>query len=205
MHGLDWEGNPIIDPHTGKTTVYPVSGDPVTGEGWYDGPGWPPPDGQLPGSDISIQVIAGSFQMAPGDSQEIVIAIIIAQGDDYLDSVTKLKEKAAAVRQFYFTGDLTGIGDPASAHPTSFHLEQNYPNPFNPRTVIKYQLSSGTDVDLSVFNVLGQRVITLVSEKQKAGHYQVEWDASGVASGVYFYRMSTSDGFVQAKKCILLR
>ena len=60
------------------------------------------------------------------------------------------------------------------------------------------------DVDLSIYNILGQKVATLVNEKQKAGSYQVEWDASGFASGVYYYRLEAGD-FVDIKKMILLQ
>jgi hypothetical protein len=60
-------------------------------------------------------------------------------------------------------------------------------------------------VDLTIYNLLGQKVVTLVSEKQPAGKYQVKWDASDFASGVYYYRLSTISGFVQSKKLVLLK
>ena len=147
---------------------------------------------------------SGSFDLAPIDSQEIVIAIIMARGDDYLDSVTKLKEKAAAVRNFYYTGNLTALEELAIKQPASFVLKQNYPNPFNPITVVSWQLSVGAKVDLSVYNVLGQKVSTLVSERQKAGYHQVEWDASGFASGVYFYILKAGE-FRDVKKMVLIK
>jgi hypothetical protein len=146
----------------------------------------------------------GPFDFAPGDTQEIVIAIVLAQGEDHLDSVTKLKEKAAAVRQFYYTGNISGIGHPVSSHPASFRLEQNYPNPFNPNTIINYELPITNDVELSIYNVLGQKVVTLVSEKQKAGYHQVEWDASRFATGVYFYILRAGD-YRDVKKMVLLK
>ena len=95
--------------------------------------------------------------------------------------------------------------DQEPGRPNSFTLYQNYPNPFNPVTIINYQLSMTNDVKLTIYNLLGQKVATLVSEKQKAGHHHVEWDASGFASGVYYYRLSTDAGFVQAKKLVLLK
>lgn len=147
---------------------------------------------------------SGSFDLAPVDSQEIVIAIILARGDDYLDSVTKLKEKAAALRHFYYTGDLTALEELTNSYPTSFVLNQNYPNPFNPETVLSWQLAVGTEVDVSVYNVIGQKVTTLVSERQKAGYHQVEWDASGFASGVYFYILKAGE-FHDVKKMVLLK
>jgi predicted GH43/DUF377 family glycosyl hydrolase len=84
-------------------------------------------------------------------------------------------------------------------------LSQNYPNPFNPSTIINYELRISRDVELSVYNLLGQKVATLINGRQQAGFYQVEWDASGFASGVYYYRLNTDGGFVQTKKLILLR
>ncbi len=89
--------------------------------------------------------------------------------------------------------------------PQGFALRQNYPNPFNPTTVISYQLSAVSDVQLSVFNVLGQKVRTLVSNRQEAGSHSITFDADGLASGVYIYRLSTGNGFVRTKKMILLR
>lgn len=90
-------------------------------------------------------------------------------------------------------------------NPTSFHMAQNYPNPFNPKTVISYQLPVSSEVELSIFNILGQKVTTLFSGKQVTGTYEVEWDARGFASGVYLYRLETDKGFVQTKKLILLK
>jgi hypothetical protein len=86
-----------------------------------------------------------------------------------------------------------------------FKLFTNYPNPFNPKTIINYELPITNDIDLSIYNVLGKKVVTLVSEKQKAGQHQVEWDASGYASGVYYYQLRTSEGYLKTKKMILLR
>jgi hypothetical protein len=88
--------------------------------------------------------------------------------------------------------------------PVEYSLLQNYPNPFNPRTVISYQLSVISEVDLSIYNLLGQQVATLVNERQSAGSHQVEWDASGFASGIYYYILKTGE-FQDVKKMVLLR
>jgi hypothetical protein len=88
--------------------------------------------------------------------------------------------------------------------PAIYRLEQNYPNPFNPRTVISWQLAVGSDVELSIYNLLGQKVATLVAERQNPGSYQAEWDASGFSSGVYYYRLSAGE-FVETKKLVLLK
>jgi hypothetical protein len=86
----------------------------------------------------------------------------------------------------------------------AFELEQNYPNPFNPGTTIKYKLPQASLVNLKVYNVLGQEVATLVDESQPAGIHAVQFDGSGLSSGVYFYRLSAGD-FVQTRKLMLLR
>jgi L-ascorbate metabolism protein UlaG (beta-lactamase superfamily) len=85
-----------------------------------------------------------------------------------------------------------------------YHLYQNHPNPFNPRTIINYELPITHYVNLSIYNSLGQKVVTLVSEVQAAGSYQVQWNASGFSSGVYYYILKTGD-FRDIKRMILLR
>ena len=92
-----------------------------------------------------------------------------------------------------------------------YMLNSNYPNPFNPLTRIDYQLPGSSVVNLSIYNLQGQKIATLVSEVQNAGHYQVEWDASQFASGVYFYKIEVADPanlqneFRDIKKMILLK
>jgi hypothetical protein len=98
-----------------------------------------------------------------------------------------------------------GIDDQIAGNiPKKFSLSYNYPNPFNPVTMINYQLPITNYVDLSIYNLLGQKVKTLVSEKQNAGYHQVEWDASGFASGIYYYRIE-ADEFQDVKKMILIK
>jgi hypothetical protein len=86
--------------------------------------------------------------------------------------------------------------------PTVFALEQNYPNPFNPSTVIKYSIPVDGMVSLNIYNTLGEKVTTLVSTIQKAGSYEVSFNASKLASGVYIYRLE-SGNFSTVKKMIL--
>jgi len=92
-----------------------------------------------------------------------------------------------------------------NAVPSEFVLHQNYPNPFNPKTVISYQLPVFSEVELNIYNILGQKVSTLVSEMQPAGVYKIEWDASVFASGVYFYRLKTAKGFIKTQKMLLIK
>lgn len=82
--------------------------------------------------------------------------------------------------------------------PVEYELNQNYPNPFNPTTKIKYGLPSSARVRVSVFNVLGQLVTTIIDREQAAGYYEVMWDATAdngmsLPSGLYFYRIDTKD------------
>ena len=74
--------------------------------------------------------------------------------------------------------------------PRGFSLEQNYPNPFNPLTVIRYHLPVESKVRLTIYDVLGQEVKLLVDEIQDGGFRQAEWDASGMATGIYFYKLT---------------
>ncbi len=88
--------------------------------------------------------------------------------------------------------------------PDKFELGNNYPNPFNPTTNIKYSISKAVHVQLSIYNILGQRVATLIDRKQTVGRYQVSFDANRFSSGVYIYRLSAGD-FVQTRKMTLLK
>jgi hypothetical protein len=88
--------------------------------------------------------------------------------------------------------------------PSEFRLGQNYPNPFNPATTLDFDLPSDEFVSLKIFDVLGREVQTLVSESKKAGSYNVAFDASKLASGVYVYKLQAGS-FVATKKMLLAR
>ncbi|MCH7774913.1 MAG: T9SS type A sorting domain-containing protein [Bacteroidetes bacterium] len=88
--------------------------------------------------------------------------------------------------------------------PTRFVLEQNFPNPFNPVTTIKYEIPSKATVQLNIYNTLGEVILVLVNEEKPVGYYEIEFDASSFASGVYFYRIQAGD-FIETKKMILMK
>jgi len=90
------------------------------------------------------------------------------------------------------------------ARPSAFVLFQNFPNPFNPTTALRYELPTTSMVTLTVYDILGREVALLVKEKKNAGRYEVKFDAAGLSSGVYFYRIEAED-FVQVKKLHVIR
>jgi ligand-binding sensor domain-containing protein len=111
----------------------------------------------------------------------------------------------------YKEGGIVSVQKENDLLPDNFVLEQNYPNPFNPSTNIRYSIPVETHRDaslqmvtLKVYDVLGKEVAILVNEEQSAGNYEVNFDASKLSSGVYFYTLTT-DNFKQSKKMILLK
>jgi hypothetical protein len=128
-------------------------------------------------SKTSIELVDFNFE-APNYSEADDLKILIDKG------VSNLRDNPRKVHQYV--------------------LKQNYPNPFNPKTIINYELRSTNNVDLIIYNVLGQKVVTLVSEKQSAGKYSVEWDASNYSSGIYYYKIQSGE-YQDVKKMILMR
>jgi hypothetical protein len=106
----------------------------------------------------------------------------------------------------YFMDLSVGIAERTSEVAQGFQLEQNYPNPFNPSTVIRFSIPAGVSgtVTLRVYNVLGQEVRALVNDRLQPGSYETTFDARGLASGAYFYRL-TAGSFVQTKRLLLIR
>jgi hypothetical protein len=100
---------------------------------------------------------------------------------------------------------VTSVERVSSPLPEAFQLNQNYPNPFNPSTTITVDLAAAEKVRMEVFDVLGRRVATLIDGEMPAGSYQVTWDARGLASGVYLYRLVTGRGVAATRKMMLLK
>jgi hypothetical protein len=96
------------------------------------------------------------------------------------------------------------ISNPRSAIPREFVLEQNYPNPFNPLTVIRYSLMVNSYVTLKVYDVLGREVATLVDERLDAGYKEIHFDAGGLPSGVYLYKL-VAGSFQNVKKMLFVK
>ena len=88
--------------------------------------------------------------------------------------------------------------------PSNYELSQNYPNPFNPTTTISYSIPKTSFIKLSIFDILGQEIETLVDEQKYVGTYEITWYAEKLSGGIYFYRLQAGD-FVETKKMVLLR
>jgi plastocyanin len=99
---------------------------------------------------------------------------------------------------------VSSITQISSSTPDRFALNQNYPNPFNPSTKIKFDIAKDGFAKLSIYNMIGQEVATLVNGNLAAGRYEVDWNALQVNSGVYFYKLET-DGFIDTKKMLLVK
>jgi len=128
----------------------------------------------------------GSNGFATGDTVRVIYSTPLTNNDYFLFTA----EATTSIR----TGQTV----------TAFRLLQNYPNPFNPVTTIGYRLPQVSDVELVVYNILGQKVRTLVNKKQAAGAYRIKFDASHLASGLYVYRLKAG-AFVSYKKMLLIK
>jgi hypothetical protein len=98
----------------------------------------------------------------------------------------------------------TNIQDQA-APPENFELLQNYPNPFNPSTTISFNLKSSGEVVLTVYNILGETVETLVNSNMNSGNHKINFNAANLSSGIYFYKLSVNNKFTSIKKMILMK
>lgn len=157
-------------------------------------------------NDISTVISAGPYELKANST--LTVAFSISAGID----LTSLKTSVVNSREKY-NSVVTNILDEEPELPTQFSLSQNYPNPFNPATTIKYSIPNNVNreseaVSLVVYNTLGQEVATLVNQIQKAGSYEIKFDASsaqsGLTSGVYFYKIQAGS-FSDIRKMILLR
>lgn len=151
------------------------------------------------------------YDHTPGLSYALGPSIAIEQNTVHLVFSELIGGPSGRWRVFYRRGVLlptSASEQPGGTLPPFVTLDQNYPNPFNPTTAIRYQLPTAGIVSLSVYDVLGREIRALVSERMDAGTHQAVWDASGVPSGVYYYRLSLADQrgtiFTQTKKMIII-
>ncbi len=195
-----------------------VSGNPV-GDGlevvpvltkFYTTPTLAPAGSGLPSFTANSQVVGVTYE---GTYKSALFSFAVEYIDDNRSSQNTKADLIASVVDF-FGGVSTDIydGNPFAQIPSSFVLNQNYPNPFNPSTTIQYTIRPtkelGAITTLEVFNMLGQRVVTLVDKAQIPGNYAVQWDGTNaanqeVASGIYFYRLARGSEVVSKKMNLL--
>ncbi len=154
-----------------------------------------------------VKVLPGTYRSFGNDADHFNRAINSGSNFSVPDSVADALHQASdhlpVFAEFVF-GDLTtSVAGPVIA-PREFRLAQNFPNPFNPTTEIKFSLPQAGSVRLEVFNLLGESVATLLDEVKSAGGHQVHFDAAGLASGVYVYRLTSAEQSI-AKKLLLIR
>jgi hypothetical protein len=150
----------------------------------------------------------GSSPIAPSESRAFSLHIfpLVNHGTGVVRIVAKDVRNLADQQALTFTAlSVPSLVGDKHREPSEFSLLQNYPNPFNPRTTIRYELRVKSEVRLVVYDLLGREVVTLVNETQdQAGIKSVQWNASGMASGVYLFRLSAGE-FSESRKMILQR
>jgi len=157
---------------------------------WYDGvnvgsfpapPGGVPQWGGLPNStikDLEVREIPGGYELWMSCLGRGMAVLTVIDGTTNVENEKEI--------------------------PTNFELSQNYPNPFNPTTTINYQITKNDFVSLKVYDILGNEVATLVNEEKATGSYEINFDASSLSSGTYFYKLQAGS-FIESKKMLLLK
>ena len=171
------------------------SGDPVTKNGWLS----------IIGGNIRKIQSTGPFTLAKNQEIEILMSFIVGRGDSALGSVTVAKEMSDDVQSFYennFGYPFNLNGDHGPSLDPDYILFQNYPNPFNSTSRIRYSIPEDGIVTIEIFNILGQKVSTILNKFQKANRYEVVFNGANLPSGIYFYQLKAGN-FVETKKMIL--
>jgi len=156
--------------------------------------------------DISFVAGAGSFTIPPDSSLTVAFALASAF------SLNELRNVVSNAKSKYNNYLITSVNEYLTTA-NKFNLLQNYPNPFNPTTIIKYSIPAignkpnarAISVTLTIYDVLGRKITTLVNKTQAPGKYSVTFGANGLPSGIYFYRLTAGKQFTATRKMILLR
>jgi len=152
--------------------------------------------------------------MNSGDTQIVLMNYMLTRdGGNNLQNVCAVQSLSDSALKYYYNDFKTcvpiGIEPISSEIPQKYELLQNYPNPFNPMTKLKFSIPLSVEttrrvVSLKIYDVLGKEIAVLVNENLKPGTYEIEWDASNLPSGVYFYSLITSE-FTQTKKMVVVK
>ncbi|MCH7963445.1 MAG: exo-alpha-sialidase [Bacteroidetes bacterium] len=172
------------------------SGDPVEEIGWL----------MNLNADQRSMLSTGPFKLEKDKPITIIGAYVMGRGTDAINSITVARANVQRAIEEYnnnFSSLAYEPGEP-SFIVTDYILYQNYPNPFNPVTTIRYEIPEDGMVTIKIYDILGQEVKTVLNEFKQATRYEVDFNASGLASGVYIYRMQVND-FITSKKMILIK
>jgi hypothetical protein len=150
-------------------------------------------------ADVSFVIANGPISLPAYSTHRLAFAMVAAD-----DSLSLFEHADSAIAMWEKFNVLNIGGENLTQVPFLYRLSQNYPNPFNPITIINYELRMTNDVEVNIYNVLGEKVQTLVSESQVAGNHSIEWDATGLASGIYYYELKTAN-FRDVKKMIFMK
>ncbi|MCB0724393.1 MAG: T9SS type A sorting domain-containing protein [Ignavibacteriae bacterium] len=214
MKGLKRDGTQWLNPeHNPPTpTRYIFSGDPETSTGWTENKGVIRNCNGIfsdtivssnPG-DRRICMSTGDSLFSVGSNQAITIVAsqFAEHGSNYLNSVTKLKQLAGTVRNFWQTIGITPI---SSEVPIEFRLHQNYPNPFNPSTKIRFDVPGNKEfVKLIIYDISGREVAKLVNQELAPGVYEYDFDGTNLSSGMYIYKLEAGN-YSETKKMVLIK
>jgi len=175
------------------------SGDPVTDYGWIN---------IYPIDQRQMQNV-GPFTLEEGKEIELFVACVVGQGNDALGSITEVKNIANIVQELFVCNFdpacIVSVDEQLTGNqPEDYTLFQNYPNPFNPNTTIKFSVPFSGYATLKIYNALGEEVAVLLDKELTTGAYEVEWIATGLPSGIYFYRLQAAS-FVETKKMVLMK
>ncbi len=161
-------------------------------------------DGNMDMDPLFVDADHGDYRLRKNSPcMDAGTSVVIRDGDTLMHLTKDQYRGLAPDVGAYEYSDATGISADLSV-PVSTMLNQNFPNPFNPTTTIRYAIARSGWTQLKIFNVLGREVATLVNEVKQPGTYSVQWDASGVPSGVYYYRMQSGE-YMSAKKMLVLK
>lgn len=164
-----------------------------------------------PKKDIKWSLIWGSYEGSIRSDMSMLRDKLITKGYelDWLElpeghSWGLWRATIDRILEYFFPSSATGIEDKETEQDESFILKQNYPNPFNSSTLISYSIPVLSNVSLKVYDVLGNEITSIMNEERPVGTYKVGFDASNFPSGIYFYKIQTSN-FTETKKMILLK
>ncbi|MFZ4590729.1 MAG: T9SS type A sorting domain-containing protein [Ignavibacteria bacterium] len=217
LQGMKKDRTPFMDitQSPPKRTKFVYPGNPETQSGWTEAKGsMQNCNGATTGTIISTNPSgdrrfvfnsgALNFTVNPGDTQKIDVGGFTARGTSNVNSVTLLRALSFTAQKAYDSITAVSVINIGTEVPAKYNLLQNYPNPFNNTSNLKFEIVNTGNIKITVYDVQGREVQTLVNERLVAGTYEVKFDGSMLTSGVYFYKMVT-EGFTETKKMLLIK